>query len=549
MEPSKHVEELRTVEESLHEKSSDIETSGSQSSQDGRETKSEDQKVKDEGDYPGPFQLALISLAMGLSIFISGLDNTIVGTATPTISNQFHSLTSIGWFGSAYQLTTCGSQFLYAKFYEQFPVKWVFIASVAILEIGSIVSATATNATAFIVGRAIAGGGSAGIISGTLIIVAHSVPLRLRPLYNGMVGGIECISMIIAPLIGGVFTSDVSWRWCFWINLPIGGFTLAVIFFLFTNPKSQKLSDEPLATRLKNLNIANLIVFTASIVCLLLALQWGGTVYPWNSGRVIAVLVVAAVAFAGFITMEVMMKDRATIPVRVVLNRTVALSVMYAFCTASALNIIDYFLPLWFQAVKGASAAESGVMLLPTIVALSISSFGVGFLVSYIGYYTPVMFLGTCLMAIGFGFFTTFTPNTGRAAWIGWQVMVGFGGGLSFSQPFTSAQTALAENDIAVGMSAIVFANTLGGAIFISVAQNIFANLLRTGLAGITGVDVQAIFNLGATGLVEAVPEAQRGLVIDIYSSASTKVFWISVALTCLHPLATFGMKWNSVKG
>lgn len=139
----------------------------------------------------------------------------------------------------------------------------------------------------------------------------------------------------------------------FWLNLPIGAFTVAVIIFCFSNPKDQKVSDDPLLTKIRQLNLANLAVFIGSAVCLLLALQWGGTTYPWSNGRIIALLVISAVSFIGFVTMEVLMKERATISLRVIADRTVALSLVYGFCTAAALSIMDYFVstflsePMW----------------------------------------------------------------------------------------------------------------------------------------------------------------------------------------------------------
>ncbi|KAE8410912.1 major facilitator superfamily domain-containing protein [Aspergillus pseudocaelatus] len=432
-----------------------------------------------------------ITLAVGIGSMIAqqvaatSTDNTIVGTAAPTLTNEWDSLTDIGWYGSAYRLTTCSTQFLFEKLYEKFCVKWVLVMAVAILEIGSIVSASAPSSATFIVGRAIAGCGSSGILNGVLIAISHTVPLRWRPICNSTVGGLECIAMVVAPVIGGALTTYVTWRWWFWLNLPVGGFTMIVIIFLFKNPECQKFTDEPFFTKIKQLNIMSLLIFTGSVVCLLLALQWGGTTYSWSSGRVIAPLVVAAVSFGGFIAFEVLQKDAATIPRSVILNRTAGLCLVYAFCSSAAFNVTDYFLPIWFQAIKGATAAESGLMLLPSIIGLSIAAISSGFIVSAIGYYIPLMLLGSTMMAIGFGFLTSFTPRTTDSAWIGWQVMLSIGIGLAFPQPWSATQTALDAKDIPVGIAAVGFSISIGAAISISVSQNIFTNLLREGLSSV----------------------------------------------------------------
>ncbi|KAI0520991.1 MFS toxin efflux pump [Xylaria bambusicola] len=502
----------------------------------------------DSPDYLRPWELIPVFTAMALAIFILGLDNTIVGTATPTITNEFHSLTDFGWYGSAYRLSTCSSQFLFSKIYEQWRVKWVLIIAVVILEIGSVVSASASSSPAFIVGRAIAGSGSAGILIGVFIAITHSVPPRWRPICNSTIGGLECIAMIVAPIIGGALTTYVTWRWNFWLNLPVGGVTIAILAVLFKDSKNQKVSNDSFVSKLKQLNILALFIFTGSIVSLLLALEWGGTTYDWDSARIIVLLVVAVVSFGVFMTWEVLRNDRATIPSSVLLNRTAGLCVLYAFCTSAAFNVVDYFLPIWFQAIKGASAASSGAMLLPSIIGLAVAAITSGFIVSFFGYYTPLMVLGSIMMTIGFGFLTAFTPSTGSSAWIGWQVLFGVGIGFAISQPWTAIQVALPPEDIPAGLSAISFAISIGAALIISISQNIFSNLLRDGLARIPGVDVEGIISHGATDLLKLVPPSQKERVLGAYNWAVTRTFWACVAVALLGFLAALGMEWKSVK-
>ncbi|CAG8973892.1 hypothetical protein HYALB_00003670 [Hymenoscyphus albidus] len=475
-------------------------------------------------------------------------DNTIVATSTITISNEFHALTDIGWYGSAYRLTTCSTQFFYGKLYEQFRVKWVLVLAVAILELGSIVFAAAPASTAFIIGRAISGCGASGIVTGVFIAIAHAVPLHLRPIYNSTVGALECIASIVGPVIGGALTTCVSWRWCFWLNLPVGGFTVVVLIFFFKNSPNQKITEGSIASKLKQLNFLHLIVFSGGIVCLLLALERGGTIDSWSSGRIIALLVVSGVAFAVFVALEMLRKERAVIPRSILTNKTVGLCVLYAFCASAAFNLTDYFLPLWFQAIKEVSAAKSGQMLLPSIVSLSFAAISSGFILSAIGYYTPLMLLGSTMMGIGFGFLTSFTTNTGSSAWIGWQVMYGIGMGLAIPQPWSAIQTALAVEDIPAGMTAIAFAISTGAAIFISISQNIFINLLRQGLSKIPDLDVDRIVKQGATNFLATVPMSERSLVIGVYNFPVTRTFWTCVAVVCLGMIAALVMDWNSVK-
>ncbi len=190
-------------------------------------------------------------------------------------------------------------------------------------------------------------------------------------------------------------------------------------------------------------------------------------------------------------------------------------------------------------------------MLLPSIIGLSVAAISSGFILSAIGYYTPLMLLGSTMMAIGFGFLTTFKPSTTHAAWIGWQVMLGIGTGLSFPQPWSATQTALAAKDVPLGLAGVGFAISLAAAVSISVSQNVFTNRLREGLqaGAILGVDAGDVIQQGATGFLQHIAENERAPVLVIYNSAVTSCFWLPVATACVGFVAALGMNWNSVKG
>jgi MFS family permease len=221
----------------------------------------------------------LLIVAVLLSMFLVALDRTIISTAIPAISNEFNSLNDVGWYGSAYLLTCCAFQLLFGKIYTVFSVRAVFLASTVLFEIGSVICGAAPNSVVFIVGRAICGVGAAGLFAGTIVSIIYIVPLHQRPKIQGLFGALFGIASIVGPLIGGAFTSNVTWRWCFYINLPIGGVAMVVVA-LFLKVPDRESTKLPLAKKIAQLDLGGTAALVPGVVCLLLALQWGGPTYP-----------------------------------------------------------------------------------------------------------------------------------------------------------------------------------------------------------------------------------------------------------------------------
>ncbi|KAI9697752.1 MAG: hypothetical protein M1836_004428 [Candelina mexicana] len=502
---------------------------------------------EDDTEYPSGRALALIIVALMLAVFLVALDRTIIGTAIPRITDQFHSVGDVGWYGSAYLITASAFQLLFGRIYTFYSPKWVFLAAIGLFEVGSVVCAAAPTSTAFIIGRAIAGLGAAGIFSGGIIIIVHTVPLPKRPMFQGMFGGIFGIASICGPLIGGVFTTKVSWRWCFYINLPIGAVTVAILILILKLPNPTK-ANTPFRQQLAQLDPIGTLFFLPSIVCLLLALQWGGTTYTWSNGRIIALLVLFGVLFIAFVGVQIWKQELATVPPRIFRQRSIAAGVWYTFCVGGSMITLIYFLPIWFQAIKDVNAVQSGIRTLPLVLSLVVAAITGGSLVTRFGYYTPFMLICSTLTAVGAGMLTTLKVDSGRSKWIGYQVLYGLGLGCGMQQGSVAAQTVLSKKDASTGASLMLFAQGAGGSIALSIANNLFASHLSSGLGRLSGLDATTIVNTGATELRTVINVKDLGPVLVAYNAAVTKAFQVALALSCIGILGALLTEWKSVK-
>lgn len=502
-------------------------------------------------ERPTGLKLTTIIVGLCLAVFLVALDNTIIATAIPRTTDAFHALDDVGWYGSAYLLATCAFQLLFGKLYTHFNIKLVFLLAISVFELGSLICGVAPTSTALIVGRAIAGLGAAGIFSGALIIIAFNVPLEKRPVYSSAVIGMYGIASVAGPLMGGALTDNVSWRWCFYINLPIGAVTLILItLFLKAPPSQRKESSSAMKTFLEFAPLGT-VTFIPAIVCLLLALQWGGTKYSWSNGRIIALFVVFAVLIILFVAIQIWKDEDATVPPRIFMQRSILAGTWFGICLGGAFFLFIYYLPIWFQAVKGTSAIGSGIRCLPLILSQIVGVGVSGGLTTQFGYYTPFMLVSTVLMAIGSGLLTTLKINSSTGKWVGYQLIFGIGSGAGFQQPVLAAQTVLDLHDVPIGVAINMFLQLFGGTIFVSVAENVFTTrLLSNVVAKLPQLNPQQVVQTGATqlkGLVHTPAELKTLLVA--YNGALTHSFEVALALSCLTIIGAAAMEWKSVKG
>ncbi|EPS34264.1 hypothetical protein PDE_09228 [Penicillium oxalicum 114-2] len=508
------------------------------------------------GGPPGPpgsvenqsaIRVICLIVSAFVAMFLVALDRTIISTAIPKITDEFDSLNDVGWYGSSYLLTCCAFQLLFGKMYKLFSVRTVFLASILLFEVASAICGAAPNSVAFIVGRAICGVGAAGILAGTIMCIIHSVPLEKRPQIQGLFGALFGLASIVGPLIGGAFTSNVTWRWCFYVNLPIGGAAMIFIAFCLKIPK-QDTTRVPWVEKLLQLDFLGTTFLVTGVVCLVLALQWGGQTYTWSNGRVVACLVLMGVLLIAFVAVQILVPKTATLPVRIFSQRSIISGFWQTLCVGSGNYIFVYFLPIWFQSIKGNTAVESGIRLLPMMLSMVVGSVGGGIVNSKIGYYTPLAIIGSCIMSVGAGLLTTFEVNTGAGKWIGYQIVYGIGLGLCFQIPNLAAQTVLPKPDVPSGLALMLFGQLIGAAVFVSVGENILANQLVKRLSGLPGFNRSLVTSGGVTELLDAIPANLRDTVLHSYNEALRKVFQAGLIISCLTVLGAATLEWKSIK-
>jgi hypothetical protein len=338
----------------------------------------------------------------------------------------------------------------------------------------------------------------------------------------------------------------LTWRWCFYVNLPVGALTFACVFFFLhlPSPPREKL---PILAQLKRLDPIGLLFFVPSMVCLILALQWGGTTDPWSTPKIIGLLVTFAVTFIAFLVVEFMMPDTAMAPPRVVWNRSIGGAMLFIFLLAGGMMNAVYYLAIWFQAAEGESAMQAGVRTIPMVLSLILFGIVTAVMTQKIGYYVPAMLLSAVFASIGSGLLSTLTPQSNASKWIGYQVFYGCGLGLGAQTVNLVPQTMLPRSDVPLGMAMMFFTNQQGGAIFLSVGQNLFSTQLVKRLAGISGLDTEAIINTGATDLRKVVPKNEIDTVVSAYSYSLTRVFLLAAALSACTIIGALMVEWKSI--
>ena len=320
----------------------------------------------------------------------------------------------------------CATQPLAGKTFTLFPKRTIYLAYLGIFELGSLVCALAPTSNALIAGRAVAGFGASGVFAGGFVLLTTIIPLHKRAIWTATMSSTFAIASIVGPVIAGAFTQKVTWRWCFYLNLPIGGFAAVLILFLFriNGAATEKAS---LLEKFKCLDGVGFVLFAGSITMLLLALQFGGTAYAWNASVIIGLFVGFGLTMLAFIPWQMYLQDTALIPPRLFKYRNASLILSSSIFVNGPFQIIVYWLPIWFQVVLGVTPEASGVRYLPTVISDALASLIGAGIVMQLGVWNPFLLFAEAMVCVGAGLLTTLHPGISDGHWIGYQIFGGIG--------------------------------------------------------------------------------------------------------------------------
>jgi EmrB/QacA subfamily drug resistance transporter len=485
------------------------------------------------GDAPPALshkQVLVVFSGLMLGMFLAALDGTIVATALPTITGELGGLDHLSWVVTSYLLASTVSTPIYGKLGDLFGRKRLFQGAIVVFLAGSIFSGLAQDMPQLIASRAIQGLGGGGLIVLAQSIMAEIVSPRERGRYSGYFGAVFGASSVAGPLLGGMFTDQLSWRWVFYINIPLGivAFLLATIVL-------------PRGTRRQGVRVDILggTVLTAAVSCVVLLTTWGGTEYAWGSSMIIGLIVLAVALIALLLVVE-RRAPEPILPMHLFSNRTFTVSSGASFIVGMGMFGAISFIPLFLQVVNGASATSSGLLLVPLMVGLLGASIMSGQVISRTGHYKSFPIVGCSLATVALFLLSTMGTDTSRLTASAYMVVLGTGIGLTMQVLVLATQNAISLADIGAGTSSVSFFRSMGGSLGVALFGALFNSGLRSKLSGLT-VSVGEGSEFRPEVLDDLGP-ADRAAAVDAFADSLTTVFLIASPLMLVALLIVFAL-------
>ncbi|MEU4112821.1 MDR family MFS transporter [Streptomyces sp. NPDC048208] len=489
-----------------------------------------------------PKSVRVVLLALMIAMMLAMLDNMIVGTAMPTIVGDLGGLEHLSWVVTGYTLATAASTPVWGKIGDMYGRKGAFLGSIVIFLIGSALSGMAQGMGELIAFRAVQGLGAGGLMVGVMAIIGDLIPPRERGKYQGMMAGVMALAMIGGPLVGGTITDNWGWRWSFYINLPLGAVALALVSAVLHLPKKRAKAG---------IDYLGVTLLTVGITAIVLVTTWGGTEYAWTSARIMELTALGVVSLVGFVFWQTKAAE-PVVPLHIFKSRNFTLMSLIGFITGFVMFGATLFLPLYQQAVQGASATNSGLLLLPMLGAMLVTSMVAGRVTTGSGRYKVFPVAGGALMIIGLYLMSTMDTETTRLTSGIYMAVVGAGMGCLMQVTMLVAQNSVEMKDMGVASSSATLFRTLGSSFGVAVMGALFNNRVQdvmTERAGALGKGItEKSAQLDAASLAK-LPVAAREAYQHAVSAGTHSAFLLGSAIAVVVLVAAVFVKEVPLRG
>jgi EmrB/QacA subfamily drug resistance transporter len=480
----------------------------------------------------------LIFGALMLVMLLASLDQTIVSTALPTIVGEFGGLEHLSWIVTAYMLATTIVTPLYGKLGDLFGRKIVLQSAILIFLVGSALCGLSRSMGALIAFRALQGIGGGGLMVTTMAAIADIIPPRDRGRYQGFFGGVFGLSTVLGPLIGGFFVEHLSWRWIFYINLPLGLLALAVIAFAFASPAER---------RRPKIDGGGAALIAILLTALVLLTSLGGHSFAWSSPTTLALIATALVSLAAFLLVESRVAE-PILPLRLFANPTFVVACAVGFIVGLAMFGSVTYMPVYLQVVKGVSPSTAGLQLTPMMGGVLVTSILSGQLISRFGRYRFFPIAGTAIMTIGLGLLSTLGQSSSTWAASGYMLILGAGLGMVMQVLVLAVQNTADYRDLGVATSGTTLFRSTGGSVGVSLFGAIFAANLASGLAARMPAGGRPPTATDAAS-ISALPPNVRGIYLEVFTAALHPVFLSAAVIAGFAFLLTWFLRETPLQG